>query len=120
MNTEIENKLKKIPERLKILEETLNLTKTEISKKSGMSRSFYSNIATGSQTPSFDFLQKICSTFDVSMDWLIYGEGQMFRENNEFISKLEQYYILMVKKILSKPQEERMKILKAIDSILDI
>ena len=77
--------LKSIPERLNLIEKAIGLNKTKIAEKSGMSRSSYSNIATGAQTPSFDFIFRMCNTFNISADYLIFGTGQMFRSDNEFV-----------------------------------
>lgn len=113
-----------IQNRLKAIGEALKLNKTEISIRSGISRSFYSTVARGAQLPSFDFLVKICETFNISADYLVFGEGEMFRADNEFINGINPesraYYKEIMKAIESKAPEDQIKLFKAIDKSLDL
>lgn len=113
-----------IPERIKKLEETLGLNKTEISEKTGINRSFYYKGSKGEQSISFDFLYRLCVTFNVSADWLIFGKGQMFRSDNELLSgidsELEELYLQLVKRMLKMSLDNQIKIVKVIDATLDL
>ena len=99
----IEDYLKTVPERLRQIEKALKLNKTNVSKKAGITRSAYSNIATGAQTPSADFIYKICFSHNISADWLLFGMGNMLRIENEFLltidSETKELYIQFIKNI---------------------
>lgn len=55
----------------------LNVSQNEFARRIGSTSAFISNIARGKAKPGLDFLQKISTTFDVSLDWLIMGKGSM-------------------------------------------
>lgn len=45
-----------IPDNLKTIRRTLNLSQTQVADQTGIVRSFYSDVENGKKTPSFDFL----------------------------------------------------------------
>lgn len=93
----IEDLLRAIPEKLIILEEYFNLNQTQMAEKAGMSRTLYSTIRRGAQTASIDFILKICITFGISLDWMLYNQGQMFKNDNELLSEIDQDWIEIIK-----------------------
>lgn len=60
-----------IPERLKLLRERKNLTKTELAKQLGMPYTTYVNYETGTREPGSDFLIKIAQFYKVSIDYIM-------------------------------------------------
>lgn len=68
-------------ERIRLLIETQNLTASQFADKIKVQRSGLSHILSGRNKASLDFAQKVIMTFpEVSPDWLINGEGSMFRK----------------------------------------
>lgn len=104
----LEEALKGIPGRLKELEKALGLNKTGISEKIGVSRSFYSNIVTGVQLPSFSFLVSLCHNCGVSAEWIIFGKGHMFTKDNEFISEIDSYWIDIIRDVVQLDPEKQL------------
>jgi transcriptional regulator with XRE-family HTH domain len=90
-----------IPERIKELRENLKITQQEMADRTDISKSFIGTVESGKQSISYDFLIKFCTTFNVSADWLIFGKGNMFSENNEFLSTLDENWIATLKIIES-------------------
>ncbi len=70
-----------IQDRIKALVETLARNPNDFSVKIDTPNSQIYNIIRGKRNkPSFDLIVKICRTFpEISLDWLILGEGAMFR-----------------------------------------
>lgn len=61
-----------------------NLTSSRLAELLGIQPSGISHILKGRNNPSLDFIQKILRRFpQVNPDWLILGEGEMYRERRE-------------------------------------
>lgn len=55
----------------------LNISQNEFARRLGSTSAFVSNMARGKSKPGLDFLQKIATTFGVSLDWLVLGQGTL-------------------------------------------
>lgn len=61
-----------------------NLTSSRLAELLGIQPSGISHILKGRNNPSLDFIQKILRRFpQVNPDWLILGEGEMYRPQRE-------------------------------------
>lgn len=90
-----------IKERLKILRKSkLHLTQAEFADKISMSRSNLANIESGYVNITDRNIKDICKTFNVSLSWLVDGEGEMFEQ----LSKDEEI-AKFVAKILNEEEE---------------
>lgn len=63
--------------RLAVLLSELNLSQNEFARQLGSTSAFVSNMARGKSKPGLEFLEKIATTFGVSLDWLVLGRGNM-------------------------------------------
>jgi plasmid maintenance system antidote protein VapI len=64
---------------LKIIKQ-YNLTSTRFADELGVQRSGISHILSGRNQPSYDFIVKLMKQFpEINPDWLIMGNGTMFR-----------------------------------------
>ncbi|WP_347158761.1 helix-turn-helix transcriptional regulator [Pontibacter chitinilyticus] len=65
-------------ERIRELMQYKNLSSTQFADEVEVPRAVLSHILSGRNNPSLDVMLKIVSTFrDVSMNWLLLGEGEM-------------------------------------------
>lgn len=70
-------------ERLKELRKYLGLSREDFAKKLGLkSRGKIENIELGRTVPDDDFLKLICTTYKVSYDWFVSGDGNMFMDDD--------------------------------------
>ena len=69
-----------IPERLKLLRENKNLSKTELAKQLDMPYTTYVNYESGSREPGSDFLIKISKFYNVSIDYIMGVSNTFFKE----------------------------------------
>jgi transcriptional regulator with XRE-family HTH domain len=67
-----------IGERLKSFRETLGLTQQQMAAETKISRTYISTVEAGRQEPSFSFIKTLSTSFNLSTDWLLTGEGKMF------------------------------------------
>ena len=72
-----------INERIKELRKKLGLTQIEFAEKIGLKKSAASWIEKNGSNVTPSNIQLICSTFNVSEDWLIHGTGDMFTNSDE-------------------------------------
>ena len=73
--------------RLKSLRKELGLTQTEFAKTLGISQNFLSAIEHGESKISAELCLSL-SKINVDLNWLITGEGQMFRVTDSSMSSL--------------------------------
>jgi transcriptional regulator with XRE-family HTH domain len=72
-------KVKKINNRLKTIRTTLKLSQREFSKRIYISQSLYSDIELGNVELKERYIRLISSQFNVNIDWLKDGTGEMFK-----------------------------------------
>ncbi len=65
-------------ERTKELRKKLGLTLEEFGKRLGVTKSAISNIENGNRNLTDLMIVSICREFDVSEEWLRFGDGEMF------------------------------------------
>ncbi len=71
-------------ERIQQLINDKKLSATQFSDEIGIQRSSLSHVLSGRNKPSLDFMLKIKTRFpDVNLDWLLLGEGQMYKEKKD-------------------------------------
>lgn len=57
----------------------MNITPAQLADDLGVQRSGISHILNGRNKPSLDFVQRLIRRYpEISMQWLLFGEGQMF------------------------------------------
>lgn len=74
---------KEIGDRLRVLRESLGLTQAEMVTHFDCGRANYSRIEKGDVFPNALILYILKTLFNVSVDWLITGEGRMFTQQAE-------------------------------------
>lgn len=73
-------------DRIKKLIEKQKLTATQFAEEIGVQRSAVSHLLSGRNKPSLDFMLKIKNKFpDISLDWLLLGQGKMKEIDQEKI-----------------------------------
>jgi transcriptional regulator with XRE-family HTH domain len=67
-------------DRINLLIKAKNLTAAQFADEIGVQKSSISHIISGRNNASLDFIQKILLCYpEVSMDWLMFGKGPIFR-----------------------------------------
>lgn len=67
-------------ERIRQLRKALGLTLEAFGEKIGLTRSAVSNIENGHRQPTKQVVAFICREYNVNMNWLRTGEGEMFMD----------------------------------------
>ncbi len=78
-----------VGQRLKFLRELNKMTKIGLANASGISSSYLTMAEKEERVPSGDILLKIARYFEVSLDWLMTGEGEMYMTPQEAGEKAE-------------------------------
>lgn len=73
--------MKNIYRRLKQIRLSLKQTQEVFSSILGVSNSTYSTIERGTRKLKLEEAAKICESFDITLDWLLLGRGQIFSFN---------------------------------------
>ena len=67
-----------IADRLNLMIKALNIKKTEVARRIGITDSSVSTMFSGKSNPSTMTINLICKEFGIRTEWLLYGEGEMF------------------------------------------
>ena len=70
---------------LKIIENYCYGKKIVFAQKSGISPGAVSNYVKGTRVPQAEELMKICKTFRISSDWLLFGEENQIESGNDIL-----------------------------------
>lgn len=68
-----------ISKRIKQLRSEKKLSQVQFSKQLGVSQASVSQYENGSRSPDTTFLTKICECYNVNLNWLLTGSGEMFQ-----------------------------------------
>lgn len=80
--------------RINSLIKACGLSTNAFAKKLGKAQSSISIITDGRSKPGFELLELICATFpQVSRDWLLMGEGEMYREETSALTGSGDQYL---------------------------
>ncbi len=78
--------------RIKAIREALKLSQREFGEKLGVSRDVISNIEYNRVAPKELLLRHICELYNVNQHWLTTGDGEMFNNNPNEISKFYEAF----------------------------
>lgn len=107
---------------LKQLREVYGLNKTDFSRKTGIARSSINGYENGSNEPTLSVIIKIAEAFDISVQTLITkdlsaitvkkNDKDLVEEIDKSIAGLEEFSDPLLKKLFSKENLEKLKIMK--------
>jgi len=66
-------------QRIAIFRKSLNLTQQKLADKIGINRAYLGHIEAGRQEPSYNFIKALSDSFNINLNWLLAGEGEMCR-----------------------------------------
>jgi len=69
--------------RLKKLRDELGLTQKELAEKLGFSQSYIAEIEKGKKEPSRKLLLQLKSLYAINVEWFLFGEGPMFKSEEQ-------------------------------------
>lgn len=71
-------------DRIRLFLEKENKTSSQFAEEIGIQPSGVSHVLSGRNKPSLDFVIKMLKTYsDLNSDWLLFGEGEMYKEASE-------------------------------------
>lgn len=69
-----------LSERIKEIRKSEKLTQTKFGDKLSVSRDVISSFESGRVEPKPIFLNYLCEIFNINKDWLLNGEGEMYKQ----------------------------------------
>jgi transcriptional regulator with XRE-family HTH domain len=72
-----------VNERLALVRKTLKLTQREFAEKISVTTGFIGTMETGDRKVNPRIMKLVSSTFNINLQWLETGEGEMFYVNTE-------------------------------------
>jgi transcriptional regulator with XRE-family HTH domain len=82
MRNKIDPDLKSIGQRLLAVRKHFNLNQEEIGKITGYSKSLISAAEKGEKKPSSQYLYGLLTQFDVDVNWILTGKGEMLPDSH--------------------------------------
>lgn len=75
-------------QRIKEVRRSLGLSQEEFGRRLGITKSAVSRIESSSNGASGQTVKSICREFNIDYGWLTTGQGEMFAENDDQVTKL--------------------------------
>ncbi|GAB3911479.1 hypothetical protein GCM10028803_53020 [Larkinella knui] len=110
-----------INERFKKLIEALGLNPNSFAKRLGKAQSSIAVIVEGKSKPGYELLEKVFANFpQVSRDWLLMGEGEMFRkeEKSAGADKYLQEHLQTLEKKFETLLAQKDSVIEGLQSII--
>lgn len=103
-----------VGERVKYLRNELGLNQTEFAEKINIKRSTVAGYENNSRKVIDRAIADIVREYNVNYEWLVYGEGEMFIDNDEDIYNLidrimtndNEYHKFLIKQVSSMSDEQ--------------
>ena len=68
-----------IGKRLRSIRKELGVTSVEMAKRLGLAKNSYNKNEYGITNPGISTLYQLSETYNISMDWMLFGRGEMYR-----------------------------------------
>jgi len=108
-----------IGKRAALFRKNLGLTQHDVAEKAQVNRAYITHIETGKTNPSFDFLYKMQNTFNMSIDWLLTGNGQMtIIDEKHLFNQITEKHIELINQLLKNGNEKQENLIDGILLIL--
>lgn len=105
-------------ERIGMVRKHLKLNQSEFSKQLGYSRSIANALESGEKKPSREALIKMVELYNVNINWLFTGKGEMFyNAESEVFTAIEALSIL--NKLVGLDSEDRNQVVNLIQQLED-
>lgn len=90
-----------------------------MAEQADIDRSYIAHVENGS-IPSSEFIIKLVNAFNISVDWLLTGNGKMLLPDEEHVfNKLKEEHIQFLEKLTKLNSQKQSKLLNALTNILD-
>lgn len=109
-----------IGKRVLFARKELGLTQNEMAAKAQIARTYIGHVENGDQNPSFDFLIKLSTTFDISIDWLFFGIGMMkIVPKDHYLNHMNSQSLAFLTKLQTFSPEKQSELLNVFNIIMD-
>ena len=93
--------------RLQAIRKKLNLSQEEISTQIGISYRAYTSYERGDRKPSIDFLEKLVGKYNVNLNYLIAGVGDMFITSAKQFEQEQDVFAQRVRELIGEEFKAR-------------
>lgn len=97
-----------IPKRIKRIRETISYSQKQMCEFFHMSQSNYTKIENGHLNPNLEFMLILRTKFNINLNWLIAGEGEMYIRDSAIDDKDKAISILLNGKPINEDIERIM------------
>lgn len=95
----------------------MKLSQQEIADTAGISRAYITQVETGRVNPSFKLLYQIMEHYNLSINWLLSGRGEMIISDNSVVNEMTDVHYKLIKKLIEFESKKQSKL---INGFLDI
>jgi toxin-antitoxin system, antitoxin component, xre family len=113
-----------IKDRVKAVRKALGLSQEQFANAVNITKNYVSLVETGARTLSRNTMEIVCQKFNVRIEWLRDGTGEMFRQDQaDDISKVADRYGLtdqeraMIEQFVRLPKSKRAVLLEYIENV---
>lgn len=78
----------------------LDLSQQVVADAADLSRAYITQVETGRVNPSFKLLYQMRMNYNLSIDWLLSGRGEMIVSENSIVDAMTEEHYDLIKKLL--------------------
>lgn len=101
-----------LSERIKEIRKAEKLTQTKFGEKLSVSRDVISSFESGRVEPKPIFLNYLCEVFNINKDWLLTGEGEMYKRLSS-----EEEFALLIGNVVASDNPRLKKLINVLSQI---
>ena len=110
---------KEIGFRLASFRKAIGVSQQEVANKAELNRAYLTQIETGRTNPSFKLMFQLMITYNLSIDWLLSGKGQMFIVKEEdILNRLKPIHQELLEKLDNLVPEQEDELIKGVIQII--
>ncbi|TGM10270.1 XRE family transcriptional regulator [Leptospira selangorensis] len=111
---------KGIGERLLQFRKSISFSQKQMAEQAEIDRSYIAHVENGS-TPSSEFIIKLINAFNISIDWLLTGNGKMLLPEDEHVfNKLKEDHVKLLERLIILPEQKQNELIKVFTKIIEI
>jgi transcriptional regulator with XRE-family HTH domain len=77
-----------------------NLSQQDVADATGLSRPYVAQVESGRSNPSFKFLYQLRMNYNLSVDWLLSGRGEMIVSEKGVADEMTERHYELIKKLI--------------------
>lgn len=95
------------------------LSQRDISDAIEVTRAYITQVETGRVNPSYKIMYHMCKNYNLSIDWLLLGRGEMEIQEDNILEHMTEAHYEFIRKFLQLEEKKQHRFLGGFNQIID-